>query len=592
MFLAYGISLLSYATSLTPTPHVSCRCLPSQPCWPSEKDWHQLKIKLKGKLVKPKLGIADCYTDANSQECSNALKDIKNPFYLESIPGGLQSQGMLNAWDGKASNYAIEAENTQDVIEGINFARNHNLRLVIKGTGHDYLGRSSAPDSLLIWTHKMRDITLQDHFIAQGCGKNTATPAVTVGAGTRWIETYQKVTTQHHRYVQGGGCTSVGAAGGFTQGGGFGSFSKQFGTGAGGILEVELVTADGKKVIANACQNTDLFWAVRGGGAGTYGVVTKMTLLTHDLPQNFGVYKGTITANNDDSYKKLIKKIALFFREHLNNPNWGEQITFTPNNQVEMALVFQGLTKRDVARLWAPFQDWLSAHPTEFKQQISLIEIPGNKLFDYHYLKKHHPTFITLDDRKNAPKGQFWWASNSIEIYRYWYAYRSWWLDKTVFDDQHLDTFVSHLFQASRFARVGFHINKGLSGASPEAIQRSSQTSMNPSVYQSPALVIIADGTNQQFMGIKNHAVNTTTAETSKHRIDKAMALIMSLSPNSGAYVNEADFFQKNWQQAFWGKHYKKLLALKKHYDPQGLFYCHHCVGSEYWTENGMCRIH
>ena len=70
------------------------------------------------------------------------------------------------------------------------------------------------------------------------------------------------------RYVQGGGCTTVGVAG-LVQGGGFGSFSKAFGTAAASLLEAQIVTADGKVRVANAVQEPDLFWALKGGGGGT-----------------------------------------------------------------------------------------------------------------------------------------------------------------------------------------------------------------------------------------------------------------------------------------------------------------------------------
>jgi hypothetical protein len=68
------------------------------------------------------------------------------------------------------------------------------------------------------------------------------------------------------------------------------------------------------------------------------------------------------------------------------------------------------------------------------------------------------------------------------------------------------------------------------------------------------------------------------------------MTLFMKLAPNSGTYVNEADYFQSDWQQVFWGANYARLFAIKQQYDPQGLFYCHHCVGSELWNNSGMCK--
>src|ERR1700754_4569084 len=85
------------------------------------------------------------------------------------------------------------------------------------------------------------------------------------------------------RYVQGGGCASLGVAGP-VQGGGFGSFSKRYGLAAASLLQAEIVTADGVTRTVNACQDPDLFWALKGGGGGSFGVVTRLTLQTHDLP--------------------------------------------------------------------------------------------------------------------------------------------------------------------------------------------------------------------------------------------------------------------------------------------------------------------
>ena len=54
--------------------------------------------------------------------------------------------------------------------------------------------------------------------------------------------------------------------------------------------------------------------------------------------------------------------------------------------------------------------------------------------------------------------------------------------------------------------------------------------------------------------------------------------------------ANEADYFEPDWSNSFWGSNYPRLLQIKKQVDPAGLFVCHHCVGSEEWTEDGMCR--
>src|SRR5260370_24338504 len=124
----------------------------------------------------------------------------------------------------------------------------------------------------------MNDITLHDAFVGHECrGKVSPEPAVTVGAGAMWIDAYDAVTTRGGRYVQGGGCTTVGVAG-LVQSGGFGSFSKNYGTAAAGLLEAEVVTADGEVRIANECSNPDLFWALKGGGGGSVAVMGKLTV--------------------------------------------------------------------------------------------------------------------------------------------------------------------------------------------------------------------------------------------------------------------------------------------------------------------------
>ena len=98
---------------------------------------------------------------------------------------------------------------------------------------------------------------------------------------------------------------TVGVAG-LVLGGGFGSFSKAYGTGGSHLIEAEIVTADGEVKIANACSNPDLYWALKGGGGG-FGVVTRVTLRTHALPEYFGGVFVTVRAASDDAHRRLIQ---------------------------------------------------------------------------------------------------------------------------------------------------------------------------------------------------------------------------------------------------------------------------------------------
>jgi FAD/FMN-containing dehydrogenase len=214
------------------------------------------------------------------------LRNLRNPFFIGDQPWGTQSSGWVDAWVSSPSVYAVAAKDAGDIAAAVNFAREHNLRLVVKGGGHSFHGTSNAPDSLMIWTRAMDKIVLHDEFVPQSCG-TPPQPAVSVGAGAIWLHVYDAVTTKAGRFVQGGGCTTVGVAG-LIQSGGFGSFSKYYGTAAASLLEAEVVTADGAVRIANTCTNPDLFWALKGGGGGSFGVVTRLTLKTHELAERAG----------------------------------------------------------------------------------------------------------------------------------------------------------------------------------------------------------------------------------------------------------------------------------------------------------------
>jgi hypothetical protein len=317
---------------------------------PQETDWEGLGQAIEGKLLP-----------ISRLDYDNI--DFDNPFSIEELPWAMQSTGWLNAWNLQTSPYVVSARSSDDIVKAIQFAKKHHLKLTIKGTGHDYLGRSNgSSDSLLLWTHLMRDITIHDSFVSKGAPAGTKKEhAVTIEAGTRWGEVYKEVMVKRGRYVQGGGCTSVGAAGGFLQGGGFGSFSKKFGLAAGSLLEVEVVLADGRVVIANKYMNSDLFWALKGGGGSTFGVVSKVTLQTYDLPTTFGVVRSKIQALSDQAYFQLLKHFLNFYRDTLNNEHWGEQITFKPDNSLHISLVFQGLSQEQALQIWTPFKQWLES---------------------------------------------------------------------------------------------------------------------------------------------------------------------------------------------------------------------------------------
>ncbi|MEJ7675418.1 MAG: BBE domain-containing protein [Chitinophagaceae bacterium] len=114
---------------------------------------------------------------------------------------------------------------------------------------------------------------------------------------------------------------------------------------------------------------------------------------------------------------------------------------------------------------------------------------------------------------------------------------------------------------------------------------------MNPAVLNAFALAIIAGNDEPAFSKIKGHEPDVINAKKYAAKVDAAMSELLHVVPDAGSYVSESSFFLKNWQQSFWGSNYKRLATVKKKYDPEGLFFVHHGVGSEKWSTDGFTRV-
>lgn len=571
------------------TRRVRQRVRPSESSWPGAAKWSKLKDDVGGNLIDVHSLFASCETEPNGVGCLDALKNIRNPYWIGDQPAGTEVSGWLDAWTPAPSAYAIKARNAADVAAGVTFARENNLRLVVKGGGHSYLGTSNAPDSLLIWTRAMNKVRLHDAFVGKGCeGRIAPVPAVSTEAGAVWMDLYNAVTTDGGRYVQGGGCTTVGVAG-LIQSGGFGSFSKRFGTAASGLLEAEVVTADGQVRIVNACNDADLFWALKGGGGGTFGVITRVTLRTHELPQFFGGAWGKIKAQSDASFRQLIARFVGFYYEKLFNPHWGEQAQFGPDNTLEISMVSQGLDKAQVSEVWRPFFDWVNTlSPKDFTVVSPLRARAGSSRGWWDV--GGNPSMIR-DMRDGAPNNHGWWQGDQDQVGAFIHGFDSLWLPASLLQKNRQEQLADALFAASRYKQVELHINKGLAGAPPEAIAAARQTATNPAVTEAFALVIIADGEEPAYPGLARSAMDLAAAHKDAHDIDLAIAELRKIVPNAGSYVSESNYFNRSWQNAYWGKNYSRLRAIKNKYDPDGLFFVHHGVGSEDWSADGFTRL-
>jgi FAD/FMN-containing dehydrogenase len=567
------------------------RVRPGEPAWPTDAMWEQLNRSVGGQLVKVRSPLADCVAAPSSADCGATLASFKNPYYLGDEAGLTQSLGWVGAWTSRPSVYAVAARRTADVAAAVNFARERNLRLVVKGGGHSYQGTSNAPDSLLIWTRPMRAIALHEGFVPAGCEGRAPVPAVSVEAGALWGQVYNAVSTRGGRYVQGGGCMTVGVAG-LIQSGGFGSFSKAYGMAAAGLLEAEIVTADGAVRIANACSNPDLFWALKGGGGGSFGVVTRLTLRTHALPAFVGGVNLTVRAASDQAYRRLIGEMMRFYSTALFNPNWGEQIIFRRGNGLAIAMVFQGIGQREAEQAWRPFLDWLGASPQDFTIVAPpwIAAVPARRFWDPAFLKTL-PGVVLADDRAGAPEGNVYWAGNRGEAGQVLHGYQSAWLPAALLHKDRREQFCDALFAASRHWSVSLHVNKGLAGAPPEAVVAARETATNPLVLDAFALAISGAEGPPAYPGIPGHEPDAALARTHAAAIGRAMNELRKLLPSVGSYVSEGDFFDAAWRESYWGPNYARLLAIKDKYDPDGLFFVHHGVGSERWSPDGFTRL-
>src|SRR4029077_19573837 len=104
----------------------------------------------------------------------------------------------------------------------------------------------------------------------------------------------------------------------------------------------------------------DLFWALKGGGGGTFGAVSKVTLRVRELPEFWGAAILTVKAASDDAFRRLLRYFVDLYREHLFNDHWGEQARIASDNVLDLLMVCHDLSTEEVRKIWQPFLDWVA----------------------------------------------------------------------------------------------------------------------------------------------------------------------------------------------------------------------------------------
>ena len=440
----------------------------------------------------------------------------------------------------------------------------------------------------------MDRITLHDAFVGKGCaGAQAPQPAVTIESGATWMRIYHTVT-KAGRYVQGGGCGTVGVAG-LVQSGGFGSFSKRYGMAAAGLIEAEIVTADGSVRIANACTNPDLWWALKGGGGGSYGVVTKLTLRTRELPQFFGMAFGAVKARSDDAFKRLIARFVAFYNDSLFNPHWGESVAFGRDNTLNGEHGVSGHRPAAGEGTWQPFLDWVKAAPQDYTvdQPVTLTAHYQRAIFSIPRTCARIMRISSIaDDRPGAPASNVYWAGDHGQVGFFLHGYDSVWMPADLFDARRsrraLPTRCSLRAGTGALRCIstkGWPARPRRRSRKPKTCRRTPRCRMRSRSRSSRA------PGRPLTPAFRATSPDVAVARKNAASVDCGDGRTRKVAPDGGAYVSEANFFDKQWQSAYWGPNYPRLAAVKKKYDPAGLFFVHNGVGSEEWSADGFTRI-
>lgn len=181
---------------------------------------------------------------------------------------------MYNGMIDKRPGLFAMCQNADDVIAAVNFGRENNLLVAIRGGGHNGGGLGICHDGLVIDLSGIKQVDV-----------NPSNNSVKVGGGNIWNEVDQ--ATHEFGLAIPSGMISTTGVGGLTLGGGIGYLTRKYGLTIDNLLEANLVLADGSFVTVNAIENTDLFWAIRGGGSN-FGVVTSFTFQAHPVKTVIG----------------------------------------------------------------------------------------------------------------------------------------------------------------------------------------------------------------------------------------------------------------------------------------------------------------
>ncbi|KAH8785886.1 putative isoamyl alcohol oxidase [Diaporthe sp. PMI_573] len=453
---------------------------------------------------------------------------------------------------GNVGSYILEVQDETDIIAAFDWARRYRFPLSIKNTGHDYMTRNSRKNSLTLWVHNLQSMTYHESFTPDGCDAEDTDhvygTALTIGTGVS-SDDATAFATEHNSTLLVGSSPTVSVSGGWILGAGHSVLSPVYGLGIDRVVQFTIVTPDGILRKANACQNTDLFWALRGGGGGTFGVVLDAT---HRVEPVLPVAVADMTLPSNISQETALEWVTLQAQNGLSfgRRGWGGHAAGTYLTHVN--------PMPDIANL----SDGGAAAKNSMKVASDFILSNGGTSV-VEVLPSWNEAWQKYIKPAARPVG-------SIQIL----GGRLW--PQAMFETE--DGIDAIMGYARDLVQFGISPTSAYIPADMPFLVEGSEagydtnTSTNPVWYSS--------------LWIYGGRATMTWNSTYEERLQAVINLTKSselaeevIGPGGGAYVHESSMFTKDWQKSYWGTNYDRLLEIKNKYDPDSLLDCWKCVG-------------
>ncbi|MEW5315002.1 MAG: hypothetical protein WDW38_006459 [Sanguina aurantia] len=196
-------------------------------------------------------------------------------------------------------------------------------------------------------------------------------------------------------------------------------------------------------------------------------------------------------------------------------------------------MVFQGLSQAEAQATWAPFVDWVTAHP----------DTPFG------------------DDGAGAPRDHVLWAGDQGQVGWFIHGYDSAWMPESLLGIGAQAHLVDTLFAATRHSEFALHFNKGLAGAPAEVLAAARDTATHPAVLGAVRAGNLRCGWPAGLAGLPGPGPDLVAARQAAAAVAHAMGILRTAAPGAGAYVSESNYFEPHWQRAFWGPNYPRGSA-------------------------------